>query len=198
MRDEVAIALLILLVIASSGAGYFVGNTSGQTVTTTETTQSITTATYTQMVSTPANVTVCEGIGTCGQSVDNEPQFSVRYNLSVAVASASNIPPSCQMNVPKTGSYIELKPNSAVYGSTIDAVTFWISNQVIKQSITSGCTVGDTGQPEYLVEMGMGDFQAHGDAAFAMMLNMSDCLAGVLPVACGYQLYAVGTLNPAA
>lgn len=55
MRDEAIIALILVLVIASAGAGYYVGNSSKQTVTSTET--SLLTSTTTEIPS--AN-------GTCG------------------------------------------------------------------------------------------------------------------------------------
>jgi hypothetical protein len=197
MRQTILAVIVVLVLAAGAGVGYLGRVTSRQTTTATSTTTSILTTTSLGTELLPANATICEGIVSCGAPPVGPVQFSVRYNISVAAASAPNTPPTCQRTEPKNESYIELVTGYAPNNATLSGITFWIQNQLIKQNITSSCTLSNSGSPEYVIETGIGDNQAHGYAAFATMFSMTDCASGGLPAPCAFQLYSLGELNPA-
>ena len=199
MKGQVASILIVIALGIGAGVGYYGGvdqsqaGTSASTLTSTFTT----TRAVIQTKQLPTNATVCEGIGSCGGNGPIGPvQFTARYNLSVDVAGANNAPPTCQSTEPNNGSFIELVDVYSPNNATLHGITFWISNQLIKQNLASNCTF-NIGSPEYIVETGIGDTQAHGYAGFSVQFNMTDCASGELLVPCAFQLYSLGNLNPA-
>lgn len=197
MRQAIVAVVVVLVLVAGAGVGYVGGVTGRRTTTVTSVTTSVFTTTSLVTQQLPANETICEGIGACGAPPAGPVRFSVRYNISVAAASAPNAPPTCQRTEPKNESYIELVAVYAANSTTLSGITFWIQNQLIQQNITSGCTLGGPGMPEFVIETGMGDAQAHGYAAFAATYSMGDCVPGELLFPCTFQLYSLGELNPA-
>ena len=80
MKDETAFALLTVLVIASAGAGYYVGSTSRSATTSTFTTTSFMTRSGYTYTSTTTVTTTCSGYPPGGDCVTT---YSYTFTISV-------------------------------------------------------------------------------------------------------------------
>ena len=150
MKDEVVIALLVVLIIASAGAGYFVGDSGVHATTVTTTSVSQSSYATTAMVTTTKTVTEMET--TTSESVfefiSTSTVYPVPYNVTVVLAPSGQL-----MNYAiNAGPY----SSSGSLGSTnVFSITPVYEGETITISVTLNCP-GSTGP------IGDGDLYVNG------------------------------------